>query len=231
MNTCDPNQVWTTPHCQDQDHPRLTVQNLNFEHGAVGGTDLVAGGGAIFARGGQLTIINAAFRNNRCAPTGPDVGGGAIRAFDQYRDRPVHVVHSTFGGSADHGNACSNGGGLSSIGVSWVLTNSLFTHNRAIGEGANPARPGIPGGGNGGAVALDGNTFTLQVRDSVLRSNHANEGGGGIFFVSNDRSGTLSIDGSTLTSNVSAGFETAGYPGVFYLGAGPPRVTDSTLAP
>ena len=25
MNTCDPDQVWTTSHCQNQDHPRLTV--------------------------------------------------------------------------------------------------------------------------------------------------------------------------------------------------------------
>jgi hypothetical protein len=25
MNTCDPSLVWTTPHCQDQDHPTLTV--------------------------------------------------------------------------------------------------------------------------------------------------------------------------------------------------------------
>jgi hypothetical protein len=30
MNTCDENQNWTTSHCQDQDHPQLTVQNLTF---------------------------------------------------------------------------------------------------------------------------------------------------------------------------------------------------------
>ena len=33
MNTCDPNQVYTTPHCDNQDHPRLTVQNLTFING------------------------------------------------------------------------------------------------------------------------------------------------------------------------------------------------------
>lgn len=26
MNTCDAAQVWTTSHCQNQDHPQLTVQ-------------------------------------------------------------------------------------------------------------------------------------------------------------------------------------------------------------
>ena len=33
MNTCDHEQVWTTPHCQNQDHPQLTVQNLTFVDG------------------------------------------------------------------------------------------------------------------------------------------------------------------------------------------------------
>ena len=33
MNTCDPDLVWTTPHCNDQDHPRLTLQNLTFVDG------------------------------------------------------------------------------------------------------------------------------------------------------------------------------------------------------
>ena len=33
MNTCDQAQVWTTAHCQNQDHPRLTIQNLTFVDG------------------------------------------------------------------------------------------------------------------------------------------------------------------------------------------------------
>src|SRR5690606_32238988 len=33
MNTCDPAQEWTTSHCNNQDHPRLTVQNLTFVDG------------------------------------------------------------------------------------------------------------------------------------------------------------------------------------------------------
>jgi hypothetical protein len=53
MNTCDEAQVWTTPHCDDQDHPRLTVQNLTFVGGDATGED-PGGGGAIFVRGGRL---------------------------------------------------------------------------------------------------------------------------------------------------------------------------------
>ncbi|MBO4210966.1 hypothetical protein GSF22_33990, partial [Micromonospora echinofusca] len=33
MNTCDRAQGWTTSHCDNQDHPQLTVQNLTFADG------------------------------------------------------------------------------------------------------------------------------------------------------------------------------------------------------
>ncbi len=47
--------------------------------------------------------------------------------------------------------------------------------------------------------------------------------------MSNDRTGTMTIDGSTLRRNPSDGFETAGLPGIFFLGAHDPTVTASTL--
>ena len=97
-----------------------------------------------------------------------DVGGAAIRVFSQYQGLPVYIVNSTFGGGSQYGNVCSNGGGLSSIGVSYTVINSLFSHNRAIGYGANPSRPGAPGGGSGGAIYNDGNTFTLNVVDTII---------------------------------------------------------------
>jgi hypothetical protein len=226
QNTCDEAQVWTTPHCDDQDHPRLTVQNLTFIDGnAKGEAD---GGGAIFARGGRLKIVNSRFFHNVCDDVGPDVGGGAVRTFDQFEGRPVYVVNSTFGGDG-LGNVCSNGGALSSIGVSYTVINSVLTHNQAVGNGANPARPGTPGGGSGGAIYNDGNTFTLSVCGTRIANNTANEGGGAIFFVSNDRTGTLVIEDSELLDNPSAGFETEGYPGIFVLADGNPQITNSTL--
>ena len=41
-----------------------------------------------------------------------------------------------------------------------------------------------------------------------MTDNHAHEGGGAIFYVSNDRTGTLAIRWSTLRRNPSDGFET-----------------------
>lgn len=229
QNTCDQDQVWTTPHCDNQDHPQLTVQNLTFIDGNAAGEKEPDGGGAIFVRGGRFKVIRSRFFNNAVDDVGPDVGGAAIRVFDQFDDRPVYVVDSTFGGKPGFGNQGSNGGGLSSIGVSYTVINSLFSHNAAIGNGANPAQPGTPGGGSGGAIYCDGNTFTLTLCGVRMTDNTANEGGGAIFFVSNDLSGTLVIKDSYLSNNPSGKFETDGYPGIFVLANGEPQVEGSTI--
>jgi hypothetical protein len=212
QNTCDRRQTWTTSHCDDQATPRLVVQNLTFAQGnSTGATYDGGGGGAIFARGGQLKIVRSKFVRNRCDRTGPDLGGGAVRALSQYHGRPVTVVRSTF-----RSGVCSNGAALSSIGVSWSIYNSLFTRNRAIGRGANPARPGTPGGGSGGAVYADGNDFRVLLAGTRMVRNRAREGGGAVFYVSNDRTGILEIRSSTLRRNPSDGFETD--PGIYFLG-------------
>ncbi len=201
MNTCDETQRWTTSHCNDQDHPRLTVQNLTFVDADSRGEDEYDGGGAIWARGGQLRVINSRFFRNRCADTGPDVGGAGIRVFDQFEDRAVFVVNSTFGGAEGYGNSCSNGGGISSIGVSWTIVNSLFTHNHAIGMGGNPTMPGTPGGGSGGAIYNDGNEMTLSLCGTRLEDNDVVQHGSGIFFVTNNRTGDIRLDRSALRRN------------------------------
>jgi hypothetical protein len=222
QDTCDPEQTWTTDHCDDQATPRLVVQHLTLADGNSTGAQYDGGGGgAIFARGGRLTIVDSVFRDNRCDGTGPDLGGAAVRALSQHHGLPVYVVASTF-----TGGRCSNGSALSSIGVSWSVYNSTFRDNRAVGHGANPAAPGTPGGGSGGAIYADGNDFTVLVAGSVMKDNRAREGGGAIFFVSNDRTGDLVIRSSLLRRNPSAGFETS--PGIFFLGHHQ-RVEDSVV--
>jgi hypothetical protein len=76
-----------------------------------------------------------------------------------------------------------------------------MSYNTAVGNGGNPPEPETPGGGSGGAV----------------------------FFVSNDRTGHLIVEDSGSTSNMSMGFETPGYSGIFYLGDGDPIVSNSTI--
>lgn len=229
MNTCDPDLVWTTNHCQDQDHPRLTLQNLTFRNGnSIGQTFDGGGGGAVFARGGRIKVVNSRFESNRCEADGPDIGGAALRVLSQSQGLPVYVVGSTFGGAPGLGNTCANGGALSSIGVSWSIYNSEFSDNDVTGEGANPPRPGTPGGGSGGAIYNDGNTFHLSICGSRIHDNHAPEGGGGIFFVSNNLTGTLTTDRTFVWNCPSDGFHTAPWEWLFYLGLGAPQILPST---
>jgi hypothetical protein len=206
MNTCDSEQVWTTDHCDNQETPRLTVQNLTFVDASSKNEDEYDGGGAIWVRGGRFKVINSRFFNNRCADTGPDVGGGGLRVFSQFDHQPVYVVGSTFGGAEGLGNVCSNGGGLSSIDVSWNIINSVLSHNSAIGNGGNPAESGTPGGGSGGAIYNDGNTMTLSVCGTRIEDNEVNAYGSAIFFVSNSHTGSLRVEDSVIRNNEGGGW-------------------------
>jgi hypothetical protein len=222
QNTCDRSVGAFSGDCTNKDHPVLTVQNITLADGQSSGVDRDlevtngGGGGAVYVRGGRVRLINSKFVRNRCDTTGPDVGGAAMRVMDQNQDLPVYVVSSTFGGASGQGGRCSNGGALSGLHTSWIVLNSLFSYNEAIGNGANPARGGTPGGGSGGAMYFDGNSFTVRVAGSIVERNHAKEGGGAIFFVSNDRTGSLRLENSPFRRNPSDGFETL--PGIFYLG-------------
>lgn len=62
-----------------------------------------------------------------------------------------------------------------------------------------------------------------------MNSSAVHLGGGALFYVSNDRTGTLTIRDSTLSANPSKGFWTDGYPGIFFLGSAKPFVSASTL--
>jgi hypothetical protein len=199
---------------------RLSLQNLTLADGSSSGDD---GGGAVYVRGGQVKVVNSRFLRNRCDTNGPDLGGAALRA-NQATKSPIYVVSSTF-----DGGSCANGGALSGLHVTFVVLNSVMTHNSATGRGANPARGGTPGGGSGGAIYTDGDNYTVRIAGSVIEDNHANEGGGAVFYVSNNRTGSMAIESSTLRRNKSDGFQTI--PGIFYLGTGEkPALTGSTVS-
>src|SRR4051812_6153277 len=225
LNACDSGQGSAGGSCIDTVKPKLVVQNMAFKNGNSTGASFEgnAGGGAIFAYGGRLTVINSRFTGNKCDRTGPDLGGGAIRISYQGGDNTAYVVGSTF-----TGGACSNGAALSSLHAKWMVLNSVLSGNTAVGNGANPARAGTPGGGSGGAIYMDGEEIKLTVDGSVIEKNHAKEGGGAVFFVSNNKTGTLTIRNSKLKSNPSDGFETS--PGIFYIGKGDPVISNTSVS-
>ena len=167
MNTCDKAQGWTTSHCQDQDHPQLTVQNLTFADGnSTGETDRGRRRRRDLrarrpVQGRQL----ARSSRNRCDPTGPDLGGAAIRVLEPVRGPAGLRRQQHLRRRAGQGGVCSNGGALSSIGVSWVVLNSVLQPQHGHRQRApTRRRRGTPGGGSGGAIYIDGNLFTRQDR-------------------------------------------------------------------
>ena len=229
MDTCDQAQHWTSATCQNQDSPHLTLQNLTFVEGnSLGQLEEGGGGGAVLVRGGRFKVINCRFFNNVCDPTGPDLGGAGLRVLSQYNGLPVYVVSSTFGGADGYGNRCSNGGGISSIGVSWSIFNSLFSYNQAVGDGGNPANSGTPGGGSGGAIYNDGNTMTLSLCGTRIEYNQVNAYGSAIFFVSNDHTGNIVIDQSVITNNIGGSWYPT-YPQISNHEDTPITVTNSTI--
>ncbi len=214
--------TWSTDDCVDQPDPQIVVQNITFKDGYSGSHEAtctaniprcwyggVDGGGAIYVEGGQFKAVNSSFVDNRCYAYGPDLGGAAIRALAQYRNRPVYITHDTF-----RGGRCSNGGALSSISVRWYVLNSRFTSNKAIGWGANPASRGTRGGGSGGAIYLDGTDDTVLIAGTVMDNNTAREGGGAVFDVVDTGRGALTFNESHLHHNISGEFQT--FPGVYY---------------
>jgi hypothetical protein len=228
QNTCDPNQIYLTHHCWNQEWPQLIVQNLTFQndYSPIRQTSTSNyGGGAIFDEGGQLKVVNSGFINDKCYPTGPDLGGGAIRASGMWVGSPVYITRDTF-----RGGRCSNGAALSSIGATWDIFDSFFTNNVAVGWGKNPALPGTPGGGSGGAIYTDGNDYNVLIDGTIIRYNYAPEGGGAIFFAVVNGPGKLTIENSTLHHNPSGDFQNA--PGIYCHVDGhnvPPVIIHSTV--
>ena len=132
MNTCH--------NCWEQPGPLLIVQNMRFADGYSGAhqtsTSADYGGGSIFEQGGQLKVVNSAFVGSRCYQYGPDLGGGAIRAYGMDMSTPVYLTNDTF-----RGNTCANGGAVSGLYANFVVINSLLTGNQAVGWVRTPRSP------------------------------------------------------------------------------------------
>ncbi len=236
MSTCDRAQVYPPGpgDCNTNPGVQLVVQNITFVDGnakgiADGGNN-GGGGGAIYAQGGSLKVVHARFFNNVCDELGSDVGGGAIRKLDYLvapgagPARPAWIVDSTFGGKPGLGNSCANGGALSSIGVSWNILNTLLSENTAVGHGANSGQ-----GGNGGAIYNDGNEIVLDVSSSLIENNKANEGGSAVFFVSNNRTGSITIRDSITRGNPRGTFETPNLFGFYVIAKEPAQIINSQI--
>jgi len=181
--------------------PRLTVQRLAFVDGRsarVAGDDTASGGAAIYRDGGSLTVIDCTFTGNHAPSTGQDLAGGAIYAFGG--------GETVVSGSTFTGNSASDGGAIGSLNGDLVIVDSTFDGNQALGTGGNPGN-----GGCGGALYQDGRDEVTALCGVAIRGSTAGHIGGGVFRVSNDATGTFTMDRSTVDgSTVTDGNGNAG---------------------
>jgi hypothetical protein len=199
---------------------RVTLQRLRFVNAKITGSSPIpvapapcsqgfnAGeGGAIFMRDGNLSVIDSIFENDKAAPLGPDVGGGAIRMLGSKHG--VIIAGSTF-----KNNTASNGGAVGCLFSELDVYDSLFDGNAATGHDANNddatkcnvinnGQHEIGSGGNGGALYSDGASVNVTLCGDKIVNNGAgtNAFGGGLFFTSNDFGGTLAFTDTTMTGN------------------------------
>ena len=207
-------------HCQDQDHPALTVQHLTFVYGnAIGHRRPMATAAARSSSAAAgFKVVNSPFFGNRCdddrARTSAARAMRVLRAVPRpaglrgaqhlrRRRRPAATSARTAARSA--ASACR---GRSSTACSRATRRSARAPTRR-----SRARPAAATAGPSTTTAT---RCSLHVGGTRIEDNTANEGGGAIFFVSNDRSGSVEIVDSILRNNTGDGFST--YPGIFFLG-------------
>jgi hypothetical protein len=211
QNTCDQTLHYTTPHCQNQPAPHLVLQNIALSGGSANASSSVLGGGAMYVGGGTFKAVNVRVASSTQPNLEQDYAGGAIYTFNQ-ATQPVYIVGSTF-----DGNSGCNGGAFGSIGTSWSIYNSVFSNNKTLGNGENPAQAGTPGGGLGGAIYNDGDSYTLTICGTSFQNNTAADlGSGSIFQVVDDLKGALDIDQSAFSGNSNTGsVQSASHPSIY----------------
>ena len=199
----------------------LTLQHLSLVNGKTTPTQMIpvasqaacsqgyddGEGGAVYINDGNLFVVDCIFTGNQAAQLGPDTGGGAIYIVGSKNG--AVIVGSTF-----TNNSGANAGAVGSLFAELDIYNSLFQSNTATGHDANDVDKSmcsvmnnnqyeIGSGGNGGAIYGDGNAFNIILCGDAVLNNAAgkNAFGGGLFFTSDDMSGTLTITDTTITGN------------------------------
>ena len=69
----------------------------------------------------------------------------------------------------------------------------------------------------------------LDISGSLLENNLANEGGSAVFFVSNDKSGSLTVKDSLTQNNPRGTFETPDLPGFYVIAKAPAQIVNSQI--
>lgn len=200
----------------------IDMRLINGDSRGLPGDDFARSGAAILNDHGsepwravRLHAFDLDLVGNRAVENAQDGGGGAVYLLGH---REFICVRCLF-----DDNSGSNGGGYYGLGTQTMrFYDSVFIDNLATGDGGNPG-----GGGNGGAMAIDGATRELSLCRTNLIANRNNAFGAGIFTTVYDQTSVTRIWQSSIDSNVQQG--TDQHTGGAYIQGGPVSIRDSTF--
>ncbi len=200
----------------------INMRLVNGDSRSAAGDDFARSGAAILNdhgdepwRAARLHAFDVDFVANRAVENAQDGGGGGVYLLGH---REFVCVRCLF-----DDNSGSNGGGYYGLGTQTArFYDSSFVGNVATGDGGNPG-----GGGNGGAMAVDGNTRDLSLCRTRLVDNRNNAFGAGLFTTVYDQTSVTRIWQSTLQGNTQQG--TDQHTGGAYIQGGPVSIRDSTF--
>ncbi len=200
----------------------IDMRLINGDSRSLAGDDFARSGAAILNDHGsepwravRLHAFDLEMVGNRAVENAQDGGGGGIYLLGH---REFICVRCLF-----DDNSGSNGGGYYGLGTQTMrFYDSVFIDNLATGDGGNPG-----GGGNGGAMAIDGATRELSLCRTNLIANRNNAFGAGIFTTVYDQTSVTRIWQSSIDSNVQQG--TDQHTGGAYIQGGPVSIRNSTF--
>ncbi len=198
----------------------VTLFDVNVTGNVATGTGAAAGGGGIYNRGGELSILGGSIRNNIASGAGGS-GGGLLSTSGNV------VISETLIQS----NIANRAGGGIEIIIGSVTLDDVVLGGRSAGQGntAGPAGSAAPGNGGGLHVSGDaGATQTLiTISGGEVLGNFAASEGGGLW---NASGAAMTITGKTqILGNRAAGVSnTEGGGGIFNNG-GLLIVTDAAI--
>lgn len=168
-----------------------TVLDGNVASGVTSDTTLVAGGGALFNKGGVMAVSNATISNNMATGDPGGSGGGILNQSGQ-----LAVSGTTFTGNT----AVRAGGAIEDRSVEGETTVDLLN----VTMDANAVGP-TPG--NGGALHVTGENSTVTIDRSLVSNNTAANEGGGLWNFDNS---VMQVYNSTVFGNAASGTDGGG---------------------
>jgi putative Ig domain-containing protein len=183
------------------------VTITNGRDGTFGGAGVIAGGG--HSPQDHLTVSNSVFSNNQAnfgAQTTSNKPGGGL----SFQGGTLSLVNDTFSGNQSFSSA---GGAVwyetFEAGGSLTVTGSTFSGNST----ANSGLSGTSGGALGLAAGAGGATYSVSnstfIGNTATSSGTGEAAAGGAIF---EISGSLTVTGSTFTSNSVGGSGATGGP-------------------